>query len=92
MSDLTPEAAGAVMDDFDRWYEWPDWAKDLVVVDCNIHLSLRDALKVLWRRSLTVSTKTFTANVVGRAESLSHVSLPRWRDQPKVGYVEVPRA
>lgn len=69
-----------------RWYEWPEWAQDALIADTDVHLSWRDAVRVLWKRRLTVSTKTFTASVIGRCDTMSRVYIEPWRLRP-VGVV-----
>lgn len=75
-------------EEFDSWITWPGWAKDAVVIDTDVHLSLRDAIRVLWKRRITVTTKTFTESVVGRAETLSRVTIEPWRRRRAFGVVE----
>ena len=69
------------MDREEQWYEWPEWAKDAVVTDVQIHLSIRDAIRLLWKRHCSVESKTFTAEVVGRTSSVSRISIPSWREK-----------
>ena len=68
--------------EFDRWVTWPEWAKDAVVVDTDVHLSFGDAVRLLWKRRLTVTSKTFTAVQIDRTESLSRVYIEPWRRPP----------
>lgn len=63
------------MQDIERWLEWPEWARDAVVTDLSIQLGWRDRLLVLIGRPLLVTTKAMTANVVGRSEGRSRVSV-----------------
>ena len=77
------------MDEFDRWIEWPEWAKDAIVTDVDVFLSLRDPIRVLWKRRLTVTSKVFTSAEVGRTHSLSRVYIAPWR-VPKVWEVQSP--
>ena len=65
---------------FDEWTTWPEWAKDAIVLDTEVVLSWRDALRVLLRRRFSVTSKTFTADVPGKVHTISHCYVaPLWR-------------
>ena len=70
----------SVNDDFDTWIAWPKWAKDAIVVETDVHLSFLDAVRVFWKRKLTVTSKTFTSGFPERTHSLSRVSIEPWTD------------
>lgn len=70
--------------EFEEWIMWPEWAKDAVVVDTDVHLSLGDALRLLWKRKLTVTSKTFVPVEIAKTHSLSRVHIARWR-RPRHG-------
>ena len=74
-------------DDFDQWYEWPSWAKDALVIDTDVRLSLRDRLRILWHGKLTVTAKTFTRIVVGEHTTLSRCRVPPVIPSRPVGMV-----
>ncbi len=68
----------------------PWWAKDAIVVDTDIHLSFWDAVRVLWKRKLSLSTKTFTeVESVGRIQTLTRLYIEPWRRRPPPGIVAV---
>mgnify|MGYP001608600232 CR=1 FL=1 len=65
--------------DFDTLITWPAWAKDAIVIDTRVVLSWGDALRVLVRRSFTITTKTFVETPPGRAETISRCEVaPLW--------------
>ena len=79
------------MREIERWLEWPDWARDAVVTHLSIQLGWRDRLLVLIGRPLLVTTKALTANVVGRTEGRSRVSVVpiRWPwSRPRIAVAE----
>jgi hypothetical protein len=76
-------------DTFERWVTWPDWAKDAIVVDTDVRLSWRDALRVLFRRRFTMSAKVFVPAVVERHEGVGHFSVePIWPRRKGYGVAE----
>jgi len=83
-----------------QWINWPEWAKDAVVVDVDLVLDWRDILLLIWRRGrLGVSVKTFTEVVVGgpqggRTESISRILIQRIRwpwQRPLFAVADVPQ-
>ena len=72
-------------DEMDRWTTWPEWAKDAVVVDTDVHLSFWDAVRVCCMRQLTVSSKTWTPVEIGRTQTVSRVHIPPWRHKRSLG-------
>ena len=73
---------------FDEWTTWPEWAKDAIVLDTEVVLSWRDALRVLLRRRFSVTSKTFTAAVPGRVHTISRFYVaPPWHSR-RLGTVE----
>lgn len=77
------------MPSFEEWHEWPDWAKDALLIDTAVQLSWRDRWRALCGRPVRVESKTFLRVVVGDHTTLSRASVaPLWRWRATLGMVE----
>lgn len=64
------------MHEIERWLEWPEWAKDAVVVDVQeIRFDWRERLMILFGRPVDVTTKAHTEHVVGRSHGQARVTV-----------------
>lgn len=76
-------------EEMERWYTWPDWAKDAMVTDVTVAFSWRDRLRILCGKQPIVTVKAFMPDVIRRHIVLSRVSVPRlWYWRPRGFVVE----
>ncbi len=66
------------MQEIERWLEWPEWARDAVVVEVQqIRFDWKERLLILLGRPVLVTTKAHTENKVGRSEGQARVTVHR---------------
>ena len=73
----------------DEWFEWPEWAKDAIVVDVEIHFSWADRLRVLLRGRADVRAKVFTEHLPGQVKTLTTAYALKLWTRKRFGYVTV---
>ena len=82
-------------DETSEWIGLPEWAKDAVYSDIDVHLGFWDAVKLLWFRQFNITVKTSTEVRQARIESTSRVRIPRlrwpWEKRMQLGVAEAPR-
>lgn len=79
-------------DSFERWIDWPEWAKDAVVTDVHMRFDWKERLLILIGREVTVTTKAHTENVAGRTEGQARINVHRIRwpwSRPLMAVAEV---
>lgn len=68
-----------------QFFDLPEWAKDALHVESDVHLDWRERLKVLFGAVVHVHTTTFCGNMPGRAESKAQVNVYFERPLPMGG-------
>lgn len=67
--------------------EWPDWAKDQVVVQVDVQFDWRDRLRLLLSGKLWLTVRTWTEVPPGRVDSYTTVRVLRRRPAGPTVYV-----